>query len=134
MWGNQYRRVFDRLAELDELYLSIQIVSGYTVEQLLQMFLAGCVMNGPECPSVEKINEAPTQVSGHTNTLEAAPDTVVFQDVNAEKPIFNELKDAAAPLLEYLHKYHDPHAYAVVTEGRVEVVRSEIGAPLPVLD
>lgn len=57
MWGNQYRRISDRLMELDELYLSIQKVSGYTVEQLLQMFLAGCEIRCPERPSIGKIGE-----------------------------------------------------------------------------
>lgn len=66
--------------------------------------------------------------------VEAAPDTVMFLDVDRGAQSSDELKDAAAPLLEFLHKYYDPHAYAVVTESRVEVVRSENGAPLPVLD
>ena len=44
IWGNSCRHIASRLAELDELHLSIQKVSGYTVEQLLQMFLAGCEM------------------------------------------------------------------------------------------
>lgn len=37
----------DRLLELDELYLSIQKVSGFTVEQLFEMFMAGYTMEPP---------------------------------------------------------------------------------------
>lgn len=45
-----------------------------------------------------------------------------------------ELVKAAMPLLEFLNKYYHPHACAIVTEGRVEVVEGDIGAPLPVRD
>ncbi len=46
----------------------------------------------------------------------------------------NELIEAATPLLEFLNKYYHPHAYAVVTEGRVEVVEGSIAAPLSIRD
>lgn len=52
----------------------------------------------------------------------------------AGEDIFQELADAATPMLEYLNKYYDPHATAVVSEGRVTIVRDEISAPLPVRD
>ncbi len=44
-----YRKMAKKLEELDRLSLSIQKVSGYTVEQLLKMFLAGYEMkrSGP---------------------------------------------------------------------------------------
>lgn len=46
----------ERLLELDELYLKIQIASGYTVEQLLEMFMAGYSMQPPPEPvSLEQI-------------------------------------------------------------------------------
>ena len=51
-----------------------------------------------------------------------------------DKPTHEELKEAAAPLLELLNKYYHPHAYAVVTEGRVEVLEGSMAAPLPVRD
>ena len=38
------------------------------------------------------------------------------------------------PLLEFLNRHYDPHAYAIVTEGRVEIVRGEVSALLPVRD
>ena len=38
-----------RLLELDELYLKIQIVSGFTVEQIFEMFMAGYTMEPPVC-------------------------------------------------------------------------------------
>lgn len=48
--------------------------------------------------------------------------------------IFQELADAAMPMMEYLNKYYDPHVTAVVSEGRVTIVRDEISAPLPMRD
>lgn len=42
-----------RLAELDELYTKMQIVSGYTVEQLIDLFASGCIITRPiEKPGV----------------------------------------------------------------------------------
>lgn len=51
---------------------------------------------------------------------------------NEEK--FIELQQAAKPLLDFLNKHYDPHAYAVVNEGRVEILRGEMSSPLPVRD
>lgn len=45
-----FRGYTERLLELDELYLKIQIVSGYTAEQLLEMFMAGCTIQPPPDP------------------------------------------------------------------------------------
>lgn len=71
----------ERLAELDNLYLSIQKVSGFTVEQLLDMFMAGYEMYAPKYGSIPQLmpedieaekKEAPTmQVSynGFTGEL-----------------------------------------------------------------
>lgn len=47
---------------------------------------------------------------------------------------FKELEEAALPLLEFLNKYYNPHCYAIVTEGRVEIVSGEMSAPLPIRD
>lgn len=52
----------------------------------------------------------------------------------SRRPAAAELQAAAAPLLALLNEYYDPMCYAVVTEGRVEIVRAEQGAPLPVRD
>ena len=51
-----------------------------------------------------------------------------------DKPTHEALKEAATPLLEFLNKYYHPHAYAVVTEGRVEVLEVSMAAPLPIRD
>lgn len=40
----------ERLLELDELYTKLYIVSGYTAEQLLDMFLAGYTMRPTKYP------------------------------------------------------------------------------------
>ena len=69
IWGNSCRHIASRLAELDELHLSIQKVSGYTVEQLLQMFLAGCEMKRPEYPSIEEIEKARYSYMMHEMSL-----------------------------------------------------------------
>ena len=42
MYG--YRNIARRLMKLDELCLSVEKVSGYTVDRLLEMFLAGYEM------------------------------------------------------------------------------------------
>ena len=47
---------------------------------------------------------------------------------------FQELTEAAMPMLEYLNKHYDPHASAVITEGRVTIVSDEINCPLPARD
>ena len=47
---------------------------------------------------------------------------------------FREITEAAMPMLEYLNKHYDPHASAVITEGRVTIIREEVGCPLPVRD
>jgi hypothetical protein len=56
--------------------------------------------------------------------------------MNAEeyKKRSEELQKASLPLLEFLNKYYNPHTYAVVTEGRVEIVSCEMTASLPVRD
>ena len=51
-----------------------------------------------------------------------------------EQKLRDELTEAAMPLLEFLNRRYDPHAYAIVTEGRVEIVRGEVSALLPVRD
>ena len=47
---------------------------------------------------------------------------------------FEELKEASLPLLKYLNKYYHPHCYAIVTEGRIEIVEGQEGCPLPARD
>lgn len=46
----------------------------------------------------------------------------------------NELKQATMPLLQFLNKYYHPHAYAVVTEGSVEIVEGVLCSQLPIRD
>lgn len=45
-----------------------------------------------------------------------------------------EFNEACLPVLEFLNKYYDPHSYAVITEGRAEIVRGDMGTPLPIRD
>ena len=52
----------------------------------------------------------------------------------AGEDIFQELADAATPMLEYLNKYYDSHTTAIITEGRVTIVRDEVSVPLPIRD
>lgn len=58
----------------------------------------------------------------------------VLKAAAENKQLCDELVAAATPLLEFLNRHYDPHAYAIVTEGRVEIVRGEIAALLPVRD
>lgn len=44
-----------RISELDDLYLSIQKVSGFTVEQLLNMFMAGYEMSAPKYETISQL-------------------------------------------------------------------------------
>lgn len=52
----------------------------------------------------------------------------------ADEKQMEELKEASLPLLEFLNKHYDPMCYAIVTEGNVQIVRGEMGVPLPVRD
>lgn len=47
---------------------------------------------------------------------------------------FEEFKNACLPVLEFLNKYYDSQGTAIITEGRAEIVRGEIGVPLPIRD
>lgn len=50
------KRLCTRLMELDDLHLEIYKISGYTVEQLKDMFLAGYTLS-PPTHLVRRINE-----------------------------------------------------------------------------
>lgn len=58
----------------------------------------------------------------------------VLKAAEENRKLCDELTKAAMPLLEFLNRHYDPHAYAIVTEGRVEIVRGEVSALLPVRD
>lgn len=45
---NAVNQLASRAVELDELYTKIQTVTGFTVERLLEMFLAGYTMEPPD--------------------------------------------------------------------------------------
>ncbi|MBU3111980.1 KTSC domain-containing protein [Clostridium lacusfryxellense] len=47
---------------------------------------------------------------------------------------FYALEKASKPLIDYLNKYYNPMATAIVTEGRVDIVSNEMGMPLKVRD
>ncbi|MDF2563729.1 MAG: hypothetical protein K0Q53_124 [Massilibacillus sp.] len=57
-------------------------------------------------------------------------------NVNTEeyKQKAEELQKASLPLLGFLNKYYHPHAYAIVTEGRVEIISGEMSTGLQVCD
>jgi len=57
-----------------------------------------------------------------------------FIETGRGRPTYQELTAASMPLLELLNKYYCPHDYVIVTEGRVEVVRGDMAALLPVRD
>ncbi len=43
--------------------------------------------------------------------------------------IMDELKKASEPLVEFLNRYYDPHTTVLVSQGRVDIVRGEMGFP-----
>lgn len=46
-----YSQLYRRAIELDELYTKIQVVTGYSVEQLLEMFASGYTLDAPDSPA-----------------------------------------------------------------------------------
>jgi hypothetical protein len=54
--------------------------------------------------------------------------------MNEKTTKHEELKEAALPMLAFLNKYYHPHAYAIITEGRVEIVVGDLASPLPIRD
>ena len=61
-----------RVRELDELYTKIKVVTGFTAEQLLEMFAAGYTLEGPDYskPHTELANLVGTAPSNEPLTLE----------------------------------------------------------------
>lgn len=51
----KFNRYAERLAKLYDLYLSIQKISGFTVEQLLDMFMAGYEMSAPKYGAISQL-------------------------------------------------------------------------------
>lgn len=62
----------NRVRELDELYTKIRVVTGFTAEQLLEMFAAGYTLEGPDYskPHTELANLAGSAPSNEPLTLE----------------------------------------------------------------
>ena len=56
------------------------------------------------------------------------------QHTEVKEESSQELIDAATPMLEYLNKHFDPHATAIITEGRATIVRDAVSVPLPIRD
>jgi hypothetical protein len=56
------------------------------------------------------------------------------KDVQAYAEKSSELYEAALPLLNFLNKHYNQYTYAIVKEGEVELVVSEMTAILPVRD
>lgn len=51
-----------------------------------------------------------------------------------QKWAFDELQEAAMPLIEMLRLKGDPHTTAIVTQRGVEIVATEVFAPVPYED
>lgn len=45
-----------------------------------------------------------------------------------------ELEKACLPVVEFLNKHYNPHAYAIITEGRCEIVVGDMSVKTPVRD
>ncbi len=55
MISKNLRQIGQRIVELDELYLSLWKVSGFTPEQLLEMFMAGYTLKSPESTKLSAV-------------------------------------------------------------------------------
>lgn len=47
---------------------------------------------------------------------------------------FKELEEASKPLLDFLNKNYNPHTIVIVTEGRADVLVSDMSVKLEVRD
>lgn len=47
---------------------------------------------------------------------------------------YDKLEEAVKQVHEWLKEYGDPHTYVAVTQGKVEVLKSEAGLPLEIPD
>lgn len=68
---------------------------------------------------------------GDNRMINVTDKEMTMEEINAKH---SELQEAAKPLLEILNRDYDPMCTAIVTEGFVRIVRSEIGATLPIRD
>ena len=51
-----------------------------------------------------------------------------------EKDMFDELKQAVQPVLDFLYKYGDPHTTVIIEMGYVKVTQDKIDSPLEIRD
>ena len=52
----------------------------------------------------------------------------------AQHPTHEELMEAAKPLLDILYEYYDSLTTIIMSQGHIEIVRGDIGTPLPLRD
>ena len=48
--------------------------------------------------------------------------------------IFKELEEVSRPMIEFLNKHYNPMTTAIITEGKVQIVSTEIAMPLEIKD
>ena len=58
----------------------------------------------------------------------------IWYEISKQEALFDKLKKASQPLIDFLNENYDPMTIAVLREGRVDIFRSEMGMPLEVRD
>lgn len=121
MWIERKKELLDRINKAPNPNAAARDVDELT-EMIYQEVLA----------STKEVRMKPEQIDSLCAIYVVQGKTDHHTEVKEESS--QELKDAAIPMLEYLNKHFDPHATAIIKEGRVTIVRDEISVPLPIRD
>lgn len=121
MWNERKKELLDKISKAPNANAASRYVEELTSMIRMEVFA-----------STKEVQMKLERVVGLC-TIHITPENKE-QTAEERERFFLELKEAAMPMLEYLNEHFDPHTTAVITEGRVTVVRDEIGVPLPVRD
>lgn len=59
---------------------------------------------------------------------------IMYEGETEQEQKFREIREAAAPLVEYMNQNYCPHDMAIVRQGGVEIVSGQMTIPFPVKD
>ena len=121
MWNERKKELLDKISKAPNANAASRYVEELTSMIRMEVFA-----------STKEVQMKLERVVGLC-TIHITPENKE-QTAEERERSFLELKEAAMSMLEYLNEHFDPHTTAVITEGRVTVVRDEIGVPLPVRD
>jgi len=89
---------------------------------------------------IEDITNARIDMTANTNSLViqhgiiSTTSNYERNDLMKHQPTHEELKEAAKPLLDILYKYYSPMYKIILDMGHIEVVDSDMGAPIKIRD